>query len=373
MGVQAIRLSETVRYLEANGLDGLVAVNYGHNSFLESHAVFVLSGVRPIGESAVVVDRAGSSTLIVTPAWDAERTAGLSQTSKTVATDDLATTLAAVLKEHRLDGRAIVSVGLSMLAQGLTKRIEAALGGNGRANELFIRQLARIRSPEELAASEKATAIAEQGYAHMLCCVRPGMHEYELAAELYCEMKRLGAEDNFLLLSASQHNLAVRAAGSRVLDIGDIILSEITPCYQGQFAQICRTTVIGEPTPLMQDKYAILRTAMRAGQKAAVPGTSVRDVTAAMDDCIRAAGYGDYCRPPYMRVRGHGLGITSDLPGDLTAESDTRLEAGMVFVMHPNQYIPETGYLMCGEPVVITPAGAKALSARVAELDSVAA
>ena len=93
-----------------------------------------------------------------------------------------------------------------------------------------MRELARIRSPEELAAAQKATAIAEQGYEHMLECVRPGMREFELAAELYCRMKQLGAEDNFLLLSASQHNLAVRAAGGRVLDVGDIILSEITPC-----------------------------------------------------------------------------------------------------------------------------------------------
>src|SRR5436309_2030159 len=185
-------------------------------------------------------------------------------------------------------------------------------------------------------------------------------------------MKRLGAEANFLLLSASQHNLAVRAAGGRVLDLGDIILSEITPCYQGQFAQICRTTVIGKPTPLMQEKYAILQTAMRAGQTAAVPGASVRDVTAAMDDCFRAAGYGDYCRPPYMRVRGHGLGITSDLPGDITVDNERRLEEGMVFVMHPNQYLPETGYMMCGGPVVITPSGAELLSASEAELDWVA-
>jgi Xaa-Pro aminopeptidase len=74
-----------------------------------------------------------------------------------------------------------------------------------------------------------------------------------------------------------------------------------------------------------------------------------------------------------MRVRGHGLGITSDLPGDLTVESEGLLEEGMMFVMHPNQYLPETGYLMCGEPVVITPQGAKALSSREAELDSVAA
>jgi len=372
MGVQSVRLGDTVRTLEAEALDGLVAVNYGHNSFLESHAVFVLSGVRPIGESAVVVDRAGASTLIVTPAWDAERATTLSHTTKTIGTDDLPAALAAVLAAHRLDGRELVAVGLATLAQGLVRRIETVLGGDWRPNELFIRQLARIRSQEELAASEKATAIAERGYEHMLQCVRPGMREFELAAELYCFMKGLGAEDNFLLLSASQHNLAVRAAGGRVLDVGDIILSEITPCYQGQFAQLCRTTVIGKVATVMQDKYALLQTAMRAGQKAAVPGASVRDVTEAMDGCLRAAGYGDYCRPPYMRVRGHGLGITSDLPGDLTAESESRLEEGMMFVMHPNQYLPETGYLMCGEPVVITPAGARALSARTAELDCVA-
>jgi len=372
MGAPKVRLEETVRYLEAEALDGLVAVNYGHNSFLESHAVFVLAGVRPIGESAVVVDRSGASTLIVTPAWDVDRVGEVSQTGRTVGTDDLPTALVSVLAAHGLDGRKTVTVGLATLAHGLARRIEDALGGNSRANERLIRQFARIRTPEEIAAAEKATEIAERGYAHMLACVRPGMREYELAAELYCAMKGLGAEDNFLLLSASQHNLAVRAAGSRVLDEGDVILSEITPCYQGQFAQLCRTTVIAKPTSVMQDKYALLQVAMRAGQQAAVPGAAVRDVTAAMDACFRAAGYGDYCRPPYMRVRGHGLGITSDLPGDLTADSDARLEKGMVFVMHPNQYIPETGYLMCGEPVVITDAGAKALSARVANLDSVA-
>jgi Xaa-Pro aminopeptidase len=308
----------------------------------------------------------------VTPAWDAERATSLSRTRKTVGTDNLPAALTAALAEHRLDPGKTVTVGLSTVGQGLAQQIEGVLGHKSRANELFVRQLARIRSAEELESARKATAIAEQGYTHMLACVRRGMREFELAAELYCAMKKLGAEDNFLLLSASQHNLAVRAAGGRVLDEGDVILSEITPCYRGQFAQICRTTVIGEPSPLMREKYAVLQTAMRAGQKAAVPGATSGDVCAAMDACFGAAGYGDYCRPPYMRVRGHGLGITSDLPGDLTIESTTRLEEGMVFVMHPNQYIPETGYLMCGEPVVITRDGAKALSARVAELDSVA-
>jgi Xaa-Pro aminopeptidase len=198
------------------------------------------------------------------------------------------------------------------------------------------------------------------------------MREFELAADIYTPMKGLGAEDNFLLMSASQHNLAVRAAGRRVLEEGDIILGELTPCYQGQFAQICRTAVIGRTTAQLQDKYVLLQEAMRKGMDAAVPGATVAQACEAMNDVLRRAGYGDYCRPPYMRVRGHGLGVTSDQPGDLTVDNHTVFEEGMVFVMHPNQYIPETGYLMCGEPVVISHNGAISLSERDSELDTIA-
>jgi Xaa-Pro aminopeptidase len=276
-----------------------------------------------------------------------------------------------VLKAHGIDPGKSVTVALSTLGRGIVAEIEKMMGGKVRADDKYARELARIRSTGELTAAQKATEIAERGYTRFLEFARPGVREFELAAELYGFMKGLGAEDNFLLLSASQHNLAVTAAGSRVLDVGDIILSEITPCYLRQFAQICRTTVIGEAPALLHDKYAVLQEAMRRGQAAAVPGASVRAVTEAIDNCFRAAGYCDYCRPPYMRVRGHGLGITSDAPGDITIDNEARLEEGMVFVMHPNQYLPETGYLMCGEPVVVTPSGAKALTARAATLDSI--
>jgi Xaa-Pro aminopeptidase len=363
------RLAATARYLEERGLDGMVAFNNGQNSFLESNAVFVLGGVRPIGEGAIVIDRSGGASLIVTPSWDGARAGELSRAADTVATDDLPAALAQALMRHRIDARRMVTVGLGTMGLALTRRIEAVLGGMPASADGFTRELARVRSAEELAAARQATVIAESGFEHMLAIARPGMREFELAAELLCRMKELGAEDNFLLVSASQHNLAVRAAGRRMLDVGDIILSEITPCFEGQYAQICRTTVIGPPDAALGGKYALLQAAMRCGQAAALPGTPIRDVTKAIDDCFRAAGYGDYCKPPYMRVRGHGLGVTSDLPGDLTAESDVTLEEGMVFVMHPNQYLPETGYLMCGEPVVITSRGAEALSERSAALD----
>ena len=111
---------------------------------------------------------------------------------------------------------------------------------------------------------------------------------------------------------------------------------------------------------------------MGEGLAAGCAGATVADVTRAINGVIQKAGYGDYCRPPYMRVRGHGLGITSDRPGDIVDTNTRVLESGMVFVMHPNQYIPESGYLMCGEPVVVTDTGARALSARPAALDVIA-
>jgi Xaa-Pro dipeptidase len=363
------RLQQALRYLQEHRFDALIAASDGMNSFLESNAVCVLGGVRLIGEGLLVLDSDGRSTLIVTPAWDVERAAAQSSTDETIGTDDLAGALASVLKAYRIDPDRTISVGLSLLGQGMVDRILGALGAIPAAADELARDLSKIRTADELAAVKHATSIAERGYERLLQVARPGMREFELAAELYCFMKGLGAEDNFLLMSASQHNLAVRAAGERVLDVGDIILSEITPCYCGQFVQICRTTVIGEPQPILREKYAVLQDAMRQGLHAGRNGTSVAEVTRAMNGVFKQAGYGDYCRPPYMRVRGHGLGITSNRPGDLIEDNDRILESGMVFVMHPNQYIPETGYLMCGDTVIVADSGAKSLSAGEAKLD----
>jgi Xaa-Pro dipeptidase len=40
----------------------------------------------------------------------------------------------------------------------------------------------------------------------------------------------------------------------------------------------------------------------------------------------------------------------------------------MVFMIHPNQHLPETGYLLCGEPVLLTANGAEALTQRQSAL-----
>jgi Xaa-Pro aminopeptidase len=75
--------------------------------------------------------------------------------------------------------------------------------------------------------------------------------------------------------------------------------------------------------------------------------------------------------PPHIRRRGHGLGFASTRPGDVSLDNMTVLEPGMLFMIHPNQYLPETGYLLCGEPVVLTAGGAEALTRTQSSLGSI--
>jgi Xaa-Pro aminopeptidase len=197
------------------------------------------------------------------------------------------------------------------------------------------------------------------------------MPEYELAAEADAQMRELGADDNFLLISASQHNRAVHPPTDRLLDEGDIILGEISPSVDGQFAQICRSAIIGEPDERQLACYEILRAGFAAGLEACGPGVPVAEVTRVINALISAEGYEKYCKPPYMRTRGHAMGLGALIPADISERSEVLLAPGMSFVLHPNQYFPEVGYFLCGEQVLITEDGARALAPGAPHLDSI--
>jgi Xaa-Pro aminopeptidase/Xaa-Pro dipeptidase len=251
--------------------------------------------------------------------------------------------------------------GLPFLPSGMARPISAALPGARGADKLVF-DAARTKTAEEIGFAREAARIAELGYTRLLQIAVPGMTEDELALALKDYMKTLGAEDNFLLLCAGPHNRAVQPSTGRKLAPGDIILAEITPSYRGQLTQICRTVVIGEPPEVLSRKYQLVVDAMQQGIAAARPGVPMAEVCGAINAVLEEQGYGEYCHPPHIRRRGHGLGFASTRPGDVSLDNATVLEPDMLFMIHPNQYLPETGYLLCGEPVVITAGGAEVLT-----------
>ncbi|MGH6770594.1 MAG: M24 family metallopeptidase [Xanthobacteraceae bacterium] len=360
------RLADILARMKDAKLDAIVAVHDSAHFIEKPNPVTILTGFKSLGPAAAILRSDGSSTLIVTPAWDAERTGECCPDSRVVGAADIVDALVAELSAPGSVGLA----GMRALPSQIANRVAAALPSAPSADQL-VYDAARTKTDEEIANAREATRIAELGYRHLIDIARPGTSEDELAVALKWHMKSLGAEDNFLLLCAGPHNRAVQPSTGRKLQKGDIILAEITPSYRGQLAQICRTVVVGDASAELADKYALVVHAMNEGIAAARPGVPMADVCRAINTVLEAQGYGEYCHPPHIRRRGHGLGFASTRPGDVALDNETPLEPGMVFMIHPNQYLPETGYLLCGEPVLLTTSGAQPLTAQPAALATV--
>jgi Xaa-Pro aminopeptidase len=340
-------------------LDVIVAVHDGAHFIETPNPVFVLSRFKSLGPCAVVLPRDGKATLVVTPSWDAERAAQCCPDLEIRAgDDDVVDGIAGVLGNR--SARTGIA-GLSFTRWEIAGRL-AELLSKATPADAIVFDAAAAKSDEEIANAREATRIAELGYRRMLEIARPGMSEDELAVELRWYTRTLGAEDNFLLLCAGPRNPAVAPSNGRIMQAGDILVAEITPSYRGQLAQICRTMTLGPASTDLKDKYALLVRAMDEGIRAAVPGVPMAAVCRAMNGVLEAAGYGEYCHPPHIRRRGHGLGFGSIRPGDVSLDNETPLRQGMLFMIHPNQHLPETGYLLCGEPVLLTADGAEPLT-----------
>ena len=356
------RRARVQQEMKKRGLGGLVIYFGGQHYMLRMNQLMYLSDFKPVGYAALLVPAEGLPTLIVSPQWDEprakEESTGVASIIA-VAPEQLAGVIATEARKLPaplgLSGREGMTVNFAHALYG-------ALGAEPADADTLVSSLAATRTPVELERIEKAAAIADAGFAALCATARVGMWEHELAAEVEAAMQAAGSDDNYGLLAAGSHNLAIRAPTNRTLEKGDLIVGEITPCYRGYFAQLCRTLILGEPSDLQRQKYDMLIRAQQAGFAAAKPGLPSAGIAQAVNAVIGGEGYAEYCRQPYMRTRGHGLGFGGVVPYDVTEESSPVLEKHMTMIIHPNQYIPETGYMMLGDTVAIEDAGPRALT-----------
>ncbi len=355
------RLHDLQRALVERGLSGLVAYYGAQHNMLRPDPIMLLTDHRALGPSALIVPAQGAPTLISSPKWDEARAREACGCKDVICVSE--DELPAVMAQSAIAlSGPLAMTGTDVMPLARARAFFAALGQEPADGADMLRAASRTRKPFELARVRKAAEIADKGFEHLCAVAQPGMREYELAAEVEAAMQSLGSEDNFGLIATGAHNVAVRAVNDRRLEAGDLVIGEITPCYQGYFAQLCRTFILGEPSALQRAKFDMLIEAEDAGLAAVRPGLPSSGVAKAVNEVISKYGYADYCRPPYMRTRGHGLGLGGAAPADLTEFSAPIFERDMTFVVHPNQYVPETGYLMLGDTVVVGEDGPEKLT-----------
>ena len=299
--------------------------------------------------AAAHLTRSGELTVLVTDPWDCDLLAGADAAVNYTA--DFCSALP----------RASAIAGLELME---TRFLNGASSVSGPASATAeLEELRRVKTLEEIECLRAAASLADCGYQHFADSIQLGMHEFELVAEVEGFLKSNGAEDNFMLIaSGGTEVVGMKPPTERELQHGDSVITELTPCVNGYYAQICRTAVLGEPSKAQLESFAIFKEAQQAAQDLIKPGVRASDVARAQNDVFRKYGYGDYTGAKYTRVRGHCLGLFPDETPHILEDVDYVLKENMVVIAHPNTYLPLAGYMVFGDSTLITASGNELLN-----------
>ncbi len=241
-------------------------------------------------------------------------------------------------------------------------REKARLGGPAPGQFLLLDELLHemrlFKSEEEIRLLEKAARISAEGHRRIMQFCRPGIHEYELEAELLHSFLRNGsraaAYGSIVGAGANACILHYVSNESRIQD-GDLVLVDAGCEYQYYAADITRTfPANGRFSAEQREIYQIVLRAQTAAIAAVQPGApwdapqraSVQVIvdgllelgllSGAADEIIETEAYKSF----YMHRVGHWLGIDVHDVGRYKHGEDWRpYEPGMVTTIEPGIYI----------------------------------
>ncbi|RMH93310.1 M24 family metallopeptidase [Lysobacter pythonis] len=251
-----------------------------------------------------------------------------------------------------------------------------------------------FKSADELALMQRAADISVTAHEAAMRAARPGIHEYELQAELEYVFRRHGAAPAYESIVGAGANACVlhyRANGARAR-AGELVLIDAGAEYRGYAADITRTfPVDGRFSAPQRTLHELVGRAHAAALAAALPGKPWSAIHAAavetLTDGLLSLGLlkgglkkniedGGYQRF-YRHKTGHWLGLDVHDVGDYQLDGESRLlEPGMAFTIEPGLYVSaddktvEAKWRGIGirteDDVVITQAGHRVLTDRLA-------
>jgi len=129
-----------------------------------------------------------------------------------------------------------IGVGhIELLPLGFERAIREGAPGVELVSATKLLDAARmVKSPWELARMRKAARVSDAAWQAFVEVLEPGITEYDIIAEVESEIKRLGAEDNFMLIASGRDEvLGMTPPGRRIIETGDMVRTELTPQPDG--------------------------------------------------------------------------------------------------------------------------------------------
>jgi Xaa-Pro aminopeptidase len=248
--------------------------------------------------------------------------------------------------------------------------LHVAPGLNLVSADTLISSIRGMKDGDEIAAMEKAVAVAETGMAGLIPRIKVGMTEKELAAMLTQALLDSGADAvSFAPIVASGPNSAVphAVATDRIIQEGDLLLFDWGALVDGYASDITRTFAVGAVDQELQDIYNAVKLANEAGKAVIRPGLQAQEVDRAARQVIKDAGFGEY----FIHRTGHGLGLEVHEDPSLVEGNAALLQEGNTFTVEPGIYLDGRGGVRIEDDVLVTSSGGRSLTSFPRELQSV--
>jgi Xaa-Pro dipeptidase len=219
-------------------------------------------------------------------------------------------------------------------------------------------RLRAIKSAEEIEKTRAAAAIADKVYTLLREIIHPGLSEYEIYGAVKKTIYEMGCEYSFDLIDAAgaMMNMSFVPTGDKLESKGTLFF-EITPAYEGYYAQLPVTLPVDEYSPHVRRMVSTWAQSDKAALKILRPGTKAADVYRLLVSTVRENGF---ISPHEV---GHDLGLDAHGSLYINESCDTILESGMVIAIHAS-VMQEIGGDGCGMgyTYLITDNGAERLS-----------
>lgn len=249
-----------------------------------------------------------------------------------------------VLKElsHRHAGNRIGLVGLGCISVPLYLELKDRFGESLTDAAYIFEKLREIKSPEEIEKTREAAKVADVVYSLLRKTIRPGMGEFEIYALVKKTAYEMGCEYSFDLIDAagSSMNMSFYPTSDR-LEADGTLFMEITPAYQGYYAQLPVTLPVSTYRPRVRKMVEAWYASDVAARRVLHPGTRVSDLNAVLIETVRSHGFDSPYRP------GHSIGLDALDFWSITADNHRLLQPGMVVAVHAS-VIGEFGGAGCG-------------------------
>ncbi len=238
-------------------------------------------------------------------------------------------------KEHGVQKLAVEESSLSY-AQYVA--LQSKLEPEFVPGQSILRNLRAIKSREEMDILIAAQRIAEKAFNNTLKLITPDVTEKELAAELTCQMLKLGAQDKSfdpIVVSGSLSSVPHGKPRDVKLQRGFLTM-DFGALYKGYCSDTTRTVAIGAPTKEMEKVYNTVLASQLEAIRAARAGMTGRELDGVARKVIADAGYGEY----FSHSLSHGVGIDIHEYPNCSPKSENVLQAGDVISMEPGIYLP---------------------------------